>query len=123
LSGARIRNRFGGRASGRCNATLRVLLDETGDRKDSIWAISIDMSGEYQRAIRDAAPDAQICFDPFPVCRLAARAIDQVRRDELERPRALAHSDRHVGEAHALVASEGVRGPDRRPCIIIELPP
>ena len=40
------------------------------------------MSGEYQRAIRDALPDAQICFDPFHVVRLAARATDQVRRDE-----------------------------------------
>src|SRR5688500_735589 len=40
------------------------------------------MSGEYQRAIRDAIPDAEICFDPFPVVRLAARATDQVRRDE-----------------------------------------
>jgi transposase len=40
------------------------------------------MSGEYQRAIRDAIPDAQICFDPFHVCRLASRATDQVRREE-----------------------------------------
>jgi transposase len=40
------------------------------------------MSGEYQRAIRDAVPDAEIRFDPFHVCRLASRATDQVRRDE-----------------------------------------
>jgi transposase len=40
------------------------------------------MSGEYQRAIRAAVPDAEICFDPFHVVRLAARATDQVRRDE-----------------------------------------
>jgi hypothetical protein len=40
------------------------------------------MSGEYQRAIREAIPDAEICFDPFHVCRLASRATDQVRRDE-----------------------------------------
>jgi len=40
------------------------------------------MSGEYQRAIRDAVPDAEICFDPWHVCRLASRATDQVRRDE-----------------------------------------
>jgi len=40
------------------------------------------MSGEYQRAIRDAVPDAQICFDPFHVVRLASRATDRVRRDE-----------------------------------------
>src|SRR3954467_2723830 len=40
------------------------------------------MSGGYQRAIREAVPDAEICFDPFHVVRLAARATDQVRRDE-----------------------------------------
>ena len=40
------------------------------------------MSGEYQRAIRAAVPDAEICFDPFHVVRLGARATDQVRRDE-----------------------------------------
>ena len=43
------------------------------------------MSGEYQRAIRTAVPHAQICFDPFHVVRLGARATDQVRRDEWNR--------------------------------------
>jgi transposase len=68
--------------AGRNSATLQAFFDELGPRKDSIRAISIDMSGEYQRAIRDAIPDAQICFDPFHVVRLASRATDQVRRDE-----------------------------------------
>jgi transposase len=67
---------------GRNSATLQGFFDELGDRKDSIRAVSIDMSGEYQRAIREAVPDAEICFDPFHVVRLAARATDQVRRDE-----------------------------------------
>ena len=40
------------------------------------------MSGEYQRAIHAGIPQAEICFDPFHVCRLASRATDQVRRDE-----------------------------------------
>ena len=51
---------------GRNSATLQGFFDELGDRKTSIRAVSIDMSGEYQRAIRDAVPEAQICFDPFP---------------------------------------------------------
>ena len=68
--------------AGRNSATLQAFFDELGPRKDSIRAVSIDMSGEYQRAIRDAIPDAEICFDPFHVCRLASRATDQVRRDE-----------------------------------------
>jgi transposase len=68
--------------AGRNSATLAEFFDQLGARKDSIRAVSIDMSGEYQRAIRDAIPDAQLCFDPFHVCRLASRATDQVRRDE-----------------------------------------
>jgi transposase len=68
--------------AGRNSATLAEFFDQLGPRKDSIRAVSIDMSGEYQRAIRDAVPDAEICFDPFHVVRLGARATDQVRRDE-----------------------------------------
>jgi transposase len=70
---------------GRNSATLQRFFDELGDRKDSIRAVSIDMSGEYRRAIRAAVPQAEICFDPFHVVRLAARATDQVRRDEWNR--------------------------------------
>jgi transposase len=67
---------------GRNSATLAAFFSELGDAKASIRAVSVDMSGEYQRAIRAAVPNAEICFDPFHVVRLAARATDQVRRDE-----------------------------------------
>jgi transposase len=72
-------------APGRNSPTLRGFFAELGDGKDSIRAVSIDMSGEDQRAIRDAVPQAEICFDPFHVVRLGARATDQVRRDEWNR--------------------------------------
>jgi transposase len=63
-----------------------VAIDtELGERRDSIKAVSIDMSGGYEKAIREAVPGAQIAFDPFHVCRLASRATDQVRRDEWNR--------------------------------------
>jgi transposase len=71
--------------AGRNSATLQAFFDALGDRRESIRAVSIDMSGEYQRAIRQAVPDAEICFDPFHVVRLGARATDQVRRDEWNR--------------------------------------
>jgi transposase len=67
---------------GRNSATLAAFFAELGERRRSIRAVSIDMSGEYQRAIRDAIPHAEICFDPFHVCRLGSRATDHVRRDE-----------------------------------------
>jgi transposase len=69
-------------AKGRNSAALQGFFDELGDRRATIRAVSIDMSGEYQRAIRDAAPQAEIAFDPFHVVRLGADAVDQVRRDE-----------------------------------------
>ena len=72
-------------APGRNSATLQGFFEMLGNRKNSIRAVSIDMSGEYQRAIREAVPDAEICFDPFHVVRLAARATDAVRRDEWNR--------------------------------------
>ena len=67
---------------GRNAETLQAFFDELGERKDSIKAISIDMSGGYEKAIRAALPDAQIAFDPFHVVALAGRAVDDVRREE-----------------------------------------
>ena len=67
---------------GRNSATLQRFFDELGDRKTSIRAVSIDMSGGYEKAIRDNLPGAEIAFDPFHVVRLGQRAVDQVRRDE-----------------------------------------
>ena len=79
----------------------------------SIRAVSIDMSGEYQRAIRAAVPDAEICFDPFHVVRLG-RARDRPgppRR--MERPRALAHPARGAGSRAP--AGRCSRRPSTRP--------
>jgi transposase len=68
--------------AGRNAQTLQAFFDQLGQRKTSIRAVSIDMSGGYQQAIRNSVPGAEICFDPFHVVRLAQRAVDQVRRDE-----------------------------------------
>jgi transposase len=68
---------------GRSAQTLQAFFDELGpERTKTIRAVSIDMSGGYEKAIRENAPQAEICFDPFHVVRLAQRAVDQVRRDE-----------------------------------------
>jgi transposase len=67
---------------GRNAATLQDFFDLLGDRKQSIRAVSIDMSGGYEKAIRDNVPEAEVCFDPFHVVQLGQRAVDQVRRDE-----------------------------------------
>jgi transposase len=67
---------------GRNAQTLQAFFDELGERRHTIRAVSIDMSGGYEKAIRDAIPDAEVAFDPFHVIRLGQRAVDQVRRDE-----------------------------------------
>jgi transposase len=69
-------------ADGRNSGTLRAFFAALGDRKHSIRAISIDLSGAYAKAIREQLPDARIAYDPFHVVRVAADAVDQVRRDE-----------------------------------------
>ena len=67
---------------GRNAQTLNGFFELLGDRKQSIRAVSIDMSGGYQQAINASIQHADICFDPFHVVRLGQRAVDQVRRDE-----------------------------------------
>jgi transposase len=67
---------------GRNAQTLQAFFDELGERKQSIRAVSIDMSGGYEKAVRAALPEAQIAFDPFHVVALAGRAVDEVRRAE-----------------------------------------
>jgi len=69
-------------APGRNAQTLQDFFDGLGERKHSIGAVSIDMNGGYEKAIRAALPDAEVCFDPFHVVALAGRAVDDVRRAE-----------------------------------------
>jgi transposase len=68
-------------------ATLQAFFDELGDRRQSIRAISIDMTGGYAKAIRtqaaaDPAFAPAVCIDPFHVVQLANQAVDQVRHAE-----------------------------------------
>ena len=73
-------------APGRNAATLQGFFDQLTDKqRSSIKAVSIDMSAGYEKAITQAAPDAQVCFDPFHVVQLGGKAADQVRRDEYNR--------------------------------------
>lgn len=52
-------------AAGRNAATLQRFFDELGERKTSIRAVSIDMSGGYEKAIRDSIPQAEIALRPL----------------------------------------------------------
>ena len=73
-------------AEGRNAASLQAFFSGlTDEQKASIKAVSIDMSAGYEKAITEAVPDAQVCFDPFHVVQLGGKAADQVRRDEYNR--------------------------------------
>jgi len=73
---------IGGAQPGGNAQTLQRFFDRARRAQDLDPAVSIDMSGSYQQAVRENIPDAEICFDPFHVVRLGQRAVDQVRRDE-----------------------------------------
>lgn len=69
---------------GKSAATLKKFFDELGpERCAKLERVSIDMSPAYEKAIREAAPAAQIVFDRFHVQRLVHDALDQVRRAEM----------------------------------------
>lgn len=83
---------------GRNAATRTAFFDALGERKHSIRAVSIDMSAGYEHAIAAALPDAEICFDPFHVVRLANEAINQGPPRRLQHARQEHHRHRALAE-------------------------
>src|SRR5579875_195154 len=72
---------------GRDANTFEAFFELLGDHRHTIKAISIDMSAGYENAVkavaeRDEQFRPQVVFDPFHVCQLASRAVDDVRRAE-----------------------------------------
>ena len=66
---------------GRGAATLERFFDELGSEETAkLRAVSIDMAGGYQKALRSRCAQATVCFDPFHVVALCNRALDQLRR-------------------------------------------
>ena len=64
--------------------TLKAFFTELGaERCAKLQRVSIDMSPAYEKAVREAAPNAEVVFDRFHVQRLVHDALDQVRRDEV----------------------------------------
>ena len=68
-------------APGKNAATLGKFFDELSqEATDRIEAVSMDLGLAYPKAVRERAPCAVICFDPFHVVKLAGDALDSVRR-------------------------------------------
>lgn len=74
---------------GKDTATLHGFFDELPDGGASIEAVSMDMGPAYAKAVRERAPAAVICFDPFHVIKLATDGLDAVRRQVWQAARTL----------------------------------
>jgi len=53
----------------------------------ALETVTMDMSGGYQKALAEYAPQAAVVFDRFHVQRLASEALDAVRREQLREQR------------------------------------
>jgi len=71
-------------AKGKSSETLKGFFDELGpERLKALEIVSMDLSAAYQKAVREALPQADIVFDRFHVGRLAQEALDEVRRAQM----------------------------------------
>lgn len=68
-------------AEGKSAETLRGFFEELNpEQLASIELVSIDLSAAFQKAVREALPEADLVFDKFHIAQLAQRALDEVRR-------------------------------------------
>ncbi len=58
---------------------------------ERIEAVSMDLGPAYIKTVRQHAPAATICFDPFHVVKLATEALDDVRRQAWQTARTLSN--------------------------------
>jgi transposase len=65
---------------------------------ERIEAVSMDLGPAYVKAVREHAPQATICFDPFHVVKLATDALDDVRRQVWQHARSL--SDKQIARTY-----------------------
>lgn len=69
---------------GKSADTLKKFFEDLGpERSAQLERVSIDMSAAYEKAVREAAPQAEVVFDRFHVQRLVHDALDEVRRAEV----------------------------------------
>lgn len=75
-------------APGRNRAVLHSFFDELGPERCALLeAVSADLAPAWQDVIRERAPNAHVCADPFHVLKLAGEALDTLRRQDWQRLR------------------------------------
>ncbi len=76
-----------GAGPGRSAETLGAFFEQLGPAGCArIELVTADLASSWQKALRAWAPQARVVFDRFHVERLAADAVDEVRRAEQRRP-------------------------------------
>ena len=79
---------------------VKVLEDRNGDRNE-ITNASCDMSPAFIKGINKYLPKANITFDRFHIMKIINKAVDHVRRDEVESQPIL------INARYALLKNEG----------------
>lgn len=83
-----VRRRVVWAAKGQTKATAKRFFRKLGKKRcRRIRAVTMDMSGPYIGAVREAVPHAQIVFDHFHVVQLVNNALDKTRRQEWQKLR------------------------------------
>lgn len=68
-------------AEGKDTATLDAFFTELGEhRTGQLAAVSMDMGAAFNKSVREHAPKAVRCIDPFHAVKAVTDALDQVRR-------------------------------------------
>jgi transposase len=84
--------------AGKDAETLHAFFDALPDgTAEGIEAVSMDLGPAYAKAVRERAPSAVICFDPFHVVKLVTDALDTVRRQVWQAARTL--PDQRIAQA------------------------
>jgi transposase len=99
-------------APGKDAETLAGFFDELPEgAAQAIEAVSMDMGPAYAKTVRDKAPAAVICYDPFHVVKLGTDALDEVRRQAWQSARRL--PDKKIAKKYKGARWSLLKNPDK----------
>jgi len=97
---------------GRDRATVEKFLELLGKQRcEQITLVSCDMAEWITKPIGERCPNAEVCYDPFHLVKLATDALDEIRRE-------VWNDARNAGQAQLAKELKGARfvlwkNPDR----------
>ncbi len=99
-------------APGRDTATMNAFFDQLGpERAAQLTHVSADGADWIAGAVRERAPQAVLCADPFHVVSWATDALDEVRREAWRQARAGGQvTSRRSGSRTVRISTDSARG-------------